>query len=55
MRSRLIKSLNNRFYVKFMQLEIDLLSLNKEFADINSTVESLLSKSLTKPSSVVIC
>ena len=26
MRSRLIKALNNRFYVKFMQLEIGLLS-----------------------------
>ena len=28
MRSRLIKALNNRFYVKFMQLEIGLLSHN---------------------------
>ena len=29
MRSRLIKALNNRFYVKFMQLEIGLLALWK--------------------------
>ena len=28
-RSRLIKALDNRFYVKFMQLEIDLLVLFK--------------------------
>ena len=28
MRSRLIKALNNRFYVKFMQLEIGLLTQN---------------------------
>ena len=27
MRSRLIKALNNRFYVKFMQLEMGLLEL----------------------------
>ena len=29
MRSRLIKALNNRFYVKFMQLEIGLLRMTK--------------------------
>ena len=29
MRSRLIKALNNRFYVKFMQLEIGLFSISK--------------------------
>ena len=28
MRSRLIKALNNRFYVKFMQLEIGLLGID---------------------------
>ena len=32
MRSRLIKALNNRFYVKFMQLEISLLAMYKIIA-----------------------
>ena len=31
MRSRLIKSLNNRFYVKFMQLEIGLLTARSNY------------------------
>ena len=40
MRSRLIKALNNRFYVKFMQLEIGLLvcaesSANFEFDGVD--------------------
>ena len=38
-RSRLIKALNNRFYVKFMQLEIGLLSL---FGYLNVLLRALL-------------
>ena len=34
-RSRLIKALDNRFYVKFMQLEIGLLGQNKNFLNLH--------------------
>ena len=41
MRSRLIKALNNRFYVKFMQLEKGLFEVQKKF-EVNLEVSEVL-------------
>ena len=48
MRSRLIKALNNRFYDKFMQLEIGLLShfkasMGRKYLILKNTPETLAS------------
>ena len=37
MRSRLIKALNNRFYVKFMQLEIGLFSHGLQATEVKAS------------------
>ena len=47
MRSRLIKALNNRFYVKFMQLEIGLLTIHVPIK-LSSTLEGDLIIKITK-------
>ena len=46
MRSRLIKALNNRFYVKFMQLEIGLLTM----IEVAECLPQVMIQCLAKPS-----
>ena len=47
MRSRLIKALNNRFYVKFMQLEIDLLTGCLKISSRFSKVQGVINYQVT--------